>query len=57
MYAKHSATVRTLIILSTHYQPCKELRNYQHSQMVLVVKNLPAYAGDARDVGLIPRLG
>ena len=27
------------------------------SQVVLVVKNLPANAGDTRDVGLIPRLG
>ena len=25
--------------------------------MLLVVKNLPVSAGDARDVGLIPRLG
>ena len=27
------------------------------SQMVLVVKNLPANAGDVRDVGSIPGLG
>ena len=27
------------------------------SQVVLVVKNLPANAGDIRDVGLIPGLG
>ena len=27
------------------------------SQVVLVVKNLPANAGDVRDVGLIPGLG
>ena len=27
------------------------------SHMVLVVKNPPANAGDARDAGLIPRLG
>ena len=27
------------------------------SQVVLVVKNLPACAGDIRDVGSIPRLG
>ena len=27
------------------------------SQVVLVVKNLPANAGDARDAGLIPRSG
>ena len=27
------------------------------SQVVLVVKNLPANAGDAEDTGLIPRLG
>ena len=27
------------------------------SQVALVVKNLPAHEGDARDVGLIPGLG
>ena len=27
------------------------------SKVVLVVKNLPANAGDARDVGSIPKLG
>ena len=27
------------------------------SQVVLVVKNLPANAGDIRDMGLIPRSG
>ena len=27
------------------------------SQMTLVIKNLPANAGDIRDKGLIPRLG
>ena len=27
------------------------------SQVTLVVKNLPAYAGDVRDVGLIPGSG
>ena len=27
------------------------------SQVALVIKNLPAKAGDARDVGLIPGLG
>ena len=29
----------------------------QTNQLVLVVKNLPANAGDARDVGSIPELG
>ena len=29
----------------------------QASQVVLVVKNLPANAGDSRDVGLIPESG
>ena len=29
----------------------------QASQVVLVVKNLPANAGDVRDVGLIPGSG
>ena len=36
----------------------KEYREYVHkrgiSQVVLVVKNLPAYSGDIRDVVLIP---
>ena len=39
----------------------KEYREYIHkrgvSQVALVVKNLPAYAGDIRDVGLIPGSG
>ena len=30
---------------------------YRASQLVLVVKNLPANAGDIRDVGSIPELG
>ena len=30
---------------------------YGASQVVLVVKNLPASAGDIRHAGLIPRLG
>ena len=30
---------------------------YMASQVVLVVKNIPANAGDLRDVGLIPGLG
>ena len=30
---------------------------YQASQGVLVVKNLPANAGDVRDMGSIPRSG
>ena len=38
----------------------KYLASYQAwigaSQVALVVKNLPANAGDIRDVGLIPRL-
>ena len=34
-------------------QPC----SLQHSLVVLVVKNLPANAGDVRDVGSIPGLG
>ena len=39
----------------------RELREGQHGkwpiQVVLVVKNLPANAGDVRDSGLIPGLG
>ena len=30
---------------------------YSPSQVELLVKNLPANAGDAKDVGLIPGLG
>ena len=30
---------------------------FLESQVVLVIKNLPANAGDIRDVGLIPRSG
>ena len=32
-------------------------RSLGASQVALVVKNLPAYAGEVRDVGLIPGLG
>ena len=32
-------------------------RGQRASQVAIVVKNLPANAGDARDLGLIPRLG
>ena len=34
-----------------------EIQNARASQMMLVVKNLPTSAGDARDAGLIPGLG
>ena len=33
------------------------IKQVRASQVVLVVKNLPANAGDVRDVGLIPGLG
>ena len=33
------------------------VRGERVSQVVLVVKNLPAYAGDIRDAGSIPGLG
>ena len=33
-----------------------ELRSHKTSQVALVVKNLPANAGDVRDLDLIPRL-
>ena len=33
------------------------MKDLQASLMVLVVKNLPASAGDIRDVGSIPRSG
>ena len=34
-----------------------EKEYWEFSQVVLVVKNLPASAGDARDMGLIPEIG
>ena len=41
-----------------HQYPCKESANLcRASQMALVVKNLPANAGDVRDVGSISGLG
>ena len=33
------------------------MHSYGASQVVLVLKNLPAKAGDVRNVGLIPGLG
>ena len=36
------------------FLPC--YRNIRASQLTLVIENLPANAGDLRDVGLIPRL-
>ena len=38
-------------------KPTKEFGSAWSSQVVLVVKNLPANAGDMRDVGLIPGSG
>ena len=38
-----------------HFTPALYIR--EGSQVVLVVKNLPANAGDARDLGLIPGSG
>ena len=35
----------------------KAPEHVEESQLALVVKNLPAKAGDARDMGLIPELG
>ena len=40
-----------------HYLDVPELHPLGGSQVVLVVKNLPAIAGDIRDVGSIPGLG
>ena len=40
-----------------HYLDGPELHPLGGSQVVLVVKNLPANAGDIRDVGSIPGLG
>ena len=37
--------------------PKKVIRTLRASQVVLVVKNLPANAGDIRDAGLIPGSG
>ena len=38
------------------YSFCSGLLIYWASQVALVVKNLPANAGDIRDIGLIPGL-
>ena len=42
---------RTTIFYGPHYRPNRA------SQVVLVVKNLPANAGDIKDMGSIPGLG
>ena len=49
-----------LIQRDTHSEGSKEklVRNYTGaSQVTLVVKNLPANAGDVRDIGSIPGFG
>ena len=41
-----------------HFENPIDKRNFEHaSHVALVVKNPPASAGDARDVGSIPGLG
>ena len=44
-------------LFSPRYQKIRGLIFKWASQMVLVVNNLPAKAGDLRDMGLIPGLG
>ena len=39
------------------YLKYSSTRHYWASQVALMVKNSPAHAGDAGDMGLIPRLG
>ena len=59
-------TKRFFIYIYTHTHTHTHTHTYTHihpsgpkraSQVVLVVKNPPANAGDIRDSGLIPRLG
>ena len=44
-------------VLKDLVKQCTCSAEYKASQVALVVKNLPANAGDARDAGSIPRLG
>ena len=44
-------------ILYSHWGPEIRADKFQASQMVLVVKNLPACAGDVIDMGFIPGSG
>ena len=41
-------------VLKDLVKQCTCSAEYKASQVALVVKNLPANAGDARDAGLIP---
>ena len=50
-------TEATHELFSPRYQKIRGLIFKWASQMVLVVKNLPARTGDLRDMGLIPGLG
>ena len=54
-------TLRQFVLYPNIIQGCHVLlandMTLWSSQMVLVVKNLPAHAGDVRDVGLIPGSG
>ena len=43
-------------VLKDLVKQCTCSAEYKASQVALVVKNLPANAGDARDAGLIPGL-
>ena len=47
----HCKTSESIIFVGSHYS------TQMFSQVVLVVKNLPANAGDERDAGLILELG
>ena len=46
-----------MYLLCVYIYICKYNIYYEASQVVLVVKNSPASAGDLRDSGLIPGLG
>ena len=45
------------IFLKWYILKYSSTRYYWASQVALTVKNSPAHAGDAGDLGLIPRLG
>ena len=47
----------TELSVYSHWGPEIRADKFQASQMVLVVKNLPANAGDVRDMGSMPGLG
>ena len=54
---KQSAQKKCISKMTFGIKPRTVLSFMWAFQVVLVLKNLPASAGDIKDVGLIPRLG